>query len=759
MRLRTKLVRAMVGTLAVVFGATLLIVGYVSYRSARATLDTIETHIRQSIIRKGQGLAANHALALRPLVADNAFGDVARLVQRAVRQDDEMVYGLFLGSDGRPWAYVRHADDTATTGPDEWRELEIAPEAAQSPGLQSTRRHAAGENVFEFSAPVDGDDGMILGRIFYGLSSIPLDRALAAARRDSQRSLLLTLSLLVFLGLTAMLLGVGIIRNLSQRITRPLGHLTEVTTAIAAGAKHERVSIASDDEIGVLGHAFNRMLAQLDDSYERLEGLNRTLEQRVVERTQELAQRNRDMRLVLDNVNQGFLTISREGVLAQERSAIVDRWFGPYQGRTTFWAYLAPHDPEFGELFDLGYQALLEDTLPLALSVEQLPRNMVIGGRELSFSYHPMHEEGAFAGLLIVINDVTEQRLHARQEAEQAEVLAMFRAFSQDRTGFLAFFDEASHMLETLRDPGIEPMLRRRLYHTLKGNAALTGLHAVAHLCHRAEDLLADGDEAALAATHEALAARWVALRETLAALIGERGREILEVHRRELDSIIEELRRAPASGRTLARLAAWGHEPADKPLVRLAQHARGLAQRLGKGDLEVIVEAGGVRLDPQRFTGLWSEMVHVVRNAVDHGVEMTDERRARGKAGRPRLWLRTRAEANQLVLEIEDDGRGIDWQAVRQAAAERGLPAETPEQLTEALLAPGVTTRSEVTATSGRGMGLSAVRDRVAALGGAIAVTSTPGQGTRFQLRMPLSSHQDDARASNDVIPDRASA
>jgi len=744
MRLRTKLIRAMVGTLAVVFGATLLIVGYLNYRSARATLDTIEIQIQQSITRKGQGLATNHALALRALVADNAFGDVARLVQRAVRSDDEMVYGLFLGADGRPWAYVRSGDDNATApAHGDWQELQIAPDAGRTNGAEATRRLVAGERVFEFSAPVDADDGAILGRIFYGLSSVPLDRALSAARRDFQRSLFLTLSVLGILGAAAMLLGVGIIRNLSQRITRPLAHLTEVTTAIAAGAKNERVSISSDDEIGVLGHAFNRMLEQLDDSYERLEALNRTLEQRVFERTEELAQRNRDMRLVMDNVNQGFLTISRRGILAQEHSAIVDRWFGPYQGQIAFGTYLASYDPNFAELFDLGYEALLEDTLPLQLCLEQLPKRMRVAERELAFTYHAMQEEGAFAGLLIVVNDITEQLLHARQEAEQAEVLAMFRAFSQDRTGFLAFFDEGSRMLESLQDPNLEVVARKRVYHTLKGNAALTGFHAVAELCHKAEDQLADGDDAGLAATLQALRARWESLRETLGALVGERGREVLEVQGSELEAALEELRGAAAPPRVLSRLAAWRLEPAEKSLVRLGHHARGLAQRLGKGELEISIDGGGLRLDPQRFMGLWSELVHVVRNAVDHGLETPDERRAKGKPPRPTLHLRARVEGDQLVIDIEDDGRGIGWQAVRRAAAASGLPTETPEDLANALLAPGVTTQAQVTATSGRGMGLASVRERVESMGGRIVVTSAPDRGTKFELRLPLTPVQ----------------
>ena len=155
--------------------------------------------------------------------------------------------------------------------------------------------------------------------------------------------------------------------------------------------------------------------------------------------------------------------------------------------------------------------------------------------------------------------------------------------------------------------------------------------------------------------------------------------------------------------------------------------------------DLMYSIDAGNVRLEPQRFMGLWSELVHVVRNAVDHGLETPDERRAAGKPPRPRLRFRARADAEHLIIELEDDGRGISWDAVRRAAAAGGLPSATPEDLTRALLAPGITTRGEVTTTSGRGMGLAAVRERVESLGGRITVTSTLGQGTRFELRLPL--------------------
>src|SRR6185436_16468929 len=98
--LRSKLIRTMVGTLSVVCAAVLVMVAVLHIWTVRDTLSLVEAKIRESIIRKGQGLVSNHAQALRGLVADNAFSDVRRLVEGTLREDPELIYGLFLGTDG-----------------------------------------------------------------------------------------------------------------------------------------------------------------------------------------------------------------------------------------------------------------------------------------------------------------------------------------------------------------------------------------------------------------------------------------------------------------------------------------------------------------------------------------------------------------------------------------------------------------------------------------------------------------------------------
>jgi two-component system chemotaxis sensor kinase CheA len=663
------------------------------------------------------------------------------------------------------WTFVPSENLVRARGarPD-YSELSINRGAAVQPGARSTTRNVLGQEVFEFSSAVESDEGVVLGRVFYGLSSEPLNRALSTARGESRRTLLITLILLSLLGVAATVLGIWIIRGVAARIIQPLAHLTQVATAIAGGEKNKRVATSTDDEIGVLGGAFNQMVQELDESYTSLEQLNRTLEHRVEERTHELGQRNRDMRLVLDNVNQGFLTMSRDGILAEERSAIVTRWLGASSPQERFVDFVGRRDPSFAEAFQMGYEVLLEEMLPLELCLAQLPKRLSLGGRELEFTYHAIQEQGgasdAVHGLLIVINDITEQVRHARQEADRAEQLAMVQGFMTDRRGFLAFFDEVTHLLETYQDVESDLATRKRALHTIKGNAGLAGFRGVADLCHRAEEQLADGSEAEAAETVRALFDRWAQVSKLLATLLGERGRDLVEVQVGELAGLISEMRGAGVPARITARLSAWTLEPADRPLERLARQARSLAQRLGKGDIEVEVNGGGVRVDPQQWNGLWSELVHVIRNAVDHGLETPDERRATAKPARPRIRLQTTATRERLLIDIEDDGRGVDWDAVRTLARKKGLPSATQDDLTAALLAPEFTTKSQATLTSGRGIGLAAVADKVRELGGDIIVESWKGQGARFRLSLPLSAGESPTRQpTSPVSPLRKTA
>ncbi|QAT86642.1 sensor histidine kinase/response regulator [Corallococcus coralloides] len=183
---------------------------------------------------------------------------------------------------------------------------------------------------------------------------------------------------------------------------------------------------------------------------------------------------------------------------------------------------------------------------------------------------------------------------------------------------------------------------------------------------------------------------------------------------------------------------------PASQVLEPLRRTVRETASRLGK---EVTLELGGtdVRLDRRIVDALKDPLVHLVRNAIDHGLEMPAARKAAGKSETGRLVVRVEARGTRIGVIVEDDGGGLDPARVRATAVRRGLMTqEAADKLSDTQAArlvfqPGFSTRDEVTSTSGRGVGLDVVLATAQRLQGSVDVEFTPGKGTRFIVDLPL--------------------
>lgn len=190
---------------------------------------------------------------------------------------------------------------------------------------------------------------------------------------------------------------------------------------------------------------------------------------------------------------------------------------------------------------------------------------------------------------------------------------------------------------------------------------------------------------------------------------------------------------------------------PVETVLNRLPRVVRELAQRQGK-QIRLEIEGRGVRVDKSLVEQMADPFLHMVRNAVDHGIETTEERTARGKPAEALLRVEATESAGALRIDIVDDGRGLDPDRIRAKAVERELidAAEAARLDTDAvvrlILRPGFSTADTVTETSGRGVGMDVVMTAVTRLGGRIDIESEPGRGARFRLHLPLTAAFQDA-------------
>jgi len=271
----------------------------------------------------------------------------------------------------------------------------------------------------------------------------------------------------------------------------------------------------------------------------------------------------------------------------------------------------------------------------------------------------------------------------------------------------------------------------------------LFGINTVGAICHTMEDDLIEQGERPSSASRKELHIRWQHIKKNLETVIGQGG-ENIEIEDREFELVLTDILSSKFSRKDIAdRIRAWKLERAEVRLERIADQAKSIAKRLNKPALEVEVDAGDVRLDATYWAPFWSSFVHVVRNAVDHGIEDIDAREAAGKPNAGKLRLTTRSDDQGLVVSIADDGKGIDWDAVANKAQSLGIPANNQNDLVEALFSEGMSTRDAVNSYSGRGVGMGAVRAACNERQGQVQVLSQPGQGTTFEFRFPKGEMQ----------------
>ena len=450
--------------------------------------------------------------------------------------------------------------------------------------------------------------------------------------------------------------------------------------------------------------------------------------------------RTNEVHEILDHVNTGFLLTLADGTVLDNFSRSCVDIFGLAQLRGQQLADLLGFDDRKKAHFVLAYQQVFEGFLPPEVSLGQLPSEFTLAGRTYSLQGAAiLGKDGQVAKVFFTINDTTEIR---KLEAENALRQALIEIVRQKDT-FRAFLHETSKAFDAARESPSQVRFRT-LLHTTKGNLGCYGLHDLAALVHSIED------------SPEITLRQLQSVEDTLkkflrvhAAIIGL---DYPEPSYGARHVTLERLRPA------LAAIVREGSEAARRAVVDdlvrkldwvnagvLLAPLRGMVDRLAKRlDKPVSFEVLGqdVLVDPQRVGAVFANLGHLIRNAVDHGIEPADERAGKPPTGK--VVVSCRETADDWVLEVSDDGRGIDLAAIHRAALAAGrvtdaeLCAMSRDGQLRLIFLDRVTTKDCATEDSGRGVGTTALLDSVEQLRGSVAIASAPGEGTRITVRIP---------------------
>lgn len=542
---------------------------------------------------------------------------------------------------------------------------------------------------------------------------------------------------------------------LYRQITGPISRMQKMMSEIAASQDFtRRVPIDRMDEVGHSIKAFNGMLEKIEEA------------------SALVRQKTADIQTMLQNIPQGILTIVDGNKIHPEYSAYLETVFESKDivGRDIMDFVFA--DTNLGadtlaQMEAIGGACIGEDLMNFEfnqhLMVGEIEKRMPDGRvKILDLSWSPIVDEhDMILRLMLCVRDVTELRqlaAEANEQKRELEIIGEILAVSQDKfhdfiVSSLKFIDENElvirHNTES-SDFTVAKLFRNM--HTIKGNGRTYGLLHLADIVHEAEQHYDElrkpesgrvWDQALLLdelAGVRAAVERYARINEVSLSRQGPgRGGKVdsyLMIDKKHIQESLHRLENVNTANlhelvavRNAVRrtLRLLGTERIDETLSGVIESMPALAQELGKQAPTIEIRDNGYVVHNQISALLKDVFMHLIRNAMDHGIETPDVRLAQGKPAAGKISLNLDMDAQMLNITLRDDGRGLALKRIRQIALEKGL-SEAPEQLDDLaaarlILQAGFSTADKVSEVSGRGVGMDAVLDFVSRENGNIDI------------------------------------
>lgn len=497
-----------------------------------------------------------------------------------------------------------------------------------------------------------------------------------------------------------------------------------------------------------------------------IEEQNRTLEQKVLERTAQLRQKTNDINSMLQNMQQGIFTITPNGTIHPEYSAFLTRILDtehianqPFMQVLLGRALLG--SDQLSQVETAVLAILGEDAMMFEFNSHLLAKEFNItvdsgATKILDVDWSPIVDDnGVVEKLMVTVRDITELRgLQQEAESQRQELEIIGQILSVNQQKFSEFVStsqtylaENEKLINATADKDIDVLATLfRNMHTIKGNARTYGFKYLTDAVHEAEHTYdelrkrqeIDWDkEQLLNELHKAerFVEKYKHVYESKLSRFNDpsQGKFVEHTLLDRMNSVVntadmKDGEQLQATVKAITRLLqAIDTTPLPKVLEGILQALPALALELGKEPPTVNIDEGGIRLNSDIAPVIKDVFMHVFRNAMDHGLEAAAEREAKGKPAAGTIQLHTVLMGDKLIIDFRDDGRGLALSRIRKKAQEAGLldpqKACTDAEVAEFIFHSGLSTAQEVSDISGRGVGMDAVRRFLIQNGGSISL------------------------------------
>lgn len=490
---------------------------------------------------------------------------------------------------------------------------------------------------------------------------------------------------------------------------------------------------------------------------EQKENYARNLEKMVEERTAEIRQLNVLMAALLDSLGQGFFAFDKDGLCHDFSSKACETVLEGRPNKRPVWEVLKLPEARV-DGFKKWLTTLFADMLPFEdLAPLGPPVYPHSAGQHIKLEYFPLKNENGIDGVVVVASDITtlvEAQREAETERENARLILNLLNKRQQISRFARetqlMVAELERIMKT-EHAGWDAEEIFRALHTIKGGCASFNVARTAHEAHEAENRLTAFKENPSPETAGALREQSAKTAAEFRAFISETekilgpaafsGERHVDVPVRTIRTVCERMAAVPLLNDVAAALKkTYLLEPAGPFFEPYDDVMQKVAAAEGKNVLPLKISGGDLAVSPEVYSSLFATFVHAFRNAVDHGIERPDARLEQGKPDAGRIEVSLERRHDRLVVTVTDDGAGIDAAKIRAKLAGKGVDAakESDDQVIQHVFDSSFSTRDAVSETSGRGVGMDAIKSAAEALHGTCRVSSHPGRGTVLTVDVP---------------------